>query len=181
MSVSPRGRWSSSAPLEAVWTSNVSNTSYSSASGATVTVNTTPVGPNQVHYFSTGTNIVPNPQYGTGLPTNQWPGTFPGQIQVQTPSQPLDGYIATINGKVYRYSAALNEWHEVVDAPAADIASAEPLPIILDASEMLVALKSYFDFLNDLDGLDQETGNAVDDALFGLEESIRALEKLGQK
>jgi len=173
--------------LAAVWTSNVSSTTgYSSAAGTTVTISNTSGAPNQAHYFSSGSNIVPsNPhQYGTALPSHQWtqqPTIYGGGIQVATPDQPLDGYIANINGKVYRYSAALNEWHEVIDAPPADVQSAEKLPIVLDATDMLIALTAYRDFLNDLDGLDQETGNAVDDALFGLDESIRALEKLGQK
>lgn len=172
----------------AVWTSNVSHSTSSGTTGkVTITGNTTnAVGPGMY------TNIPPNqwqggsyvPQYPNMLPSNppQYP---PGQtvpnVFVSTPTQPLDGMVALIKGKYYRYSAALNEWHELVDGSTTEQVEVPVLPIELDTSGMLNALRQYRDFLDDLDGLSQDYADAVDDTLFGLCEAIRALERIEHK
>lgn len=144
-------------PLTATWTSNVASTASSSS---------TAVGP--VYFPNT------NP--------NQWTSVqqIP-QVQIQTPTQPTEGMLASINNKLYRYSASTNEWIEVVDAPVSEIAEAPQLPVELDARGMLDAFRQYHAFLDDLDGLDQRYSDAVSDVLFGLNEAIEALERLEQR
>lgn len=59
--------------------------------------------------------------------------------------------------------------------------SAPKLPIVLDASEMVTALEAYREFLEDVvDGLEPEDAARVEDALFGLRETLDALKQLGQ-
>lgn len=117
------------------------------------------------------TNIpIPPGQSGQQFPT----------YQIVTPQQPAEGMLVNLNGKLYRYSEAKNEWHEVVDAPTTDLTEVPTLPVELDASAMLDALKSYRDFLEELEGdLDERLSRIVDDTLFGLGEAIKALELLG--
>lgn len=119
-------------------------------------------------YPSSGT--IPN-VYGNQVST---PQTNP---YVYSPA-PTEGMVANIQDKLYRYSEALNQWIEVVDANPAEIAEAPKIKVELDAREMLAALQEYKTFLEDLDGLENSTGEIVDDVVFGLREAIEALEKL---
>lgn len=163
-----------------MWTSAVSNTTMTSGSAATGVTISVPVGPGQGGY----SNIPPNPYWGQppNIPGYVYPpgsSGVPTPITVKTSQQPVDGMVALINGKYYRYSEAANEWHELIDAAETEIAEAPILPIELDASAMLDAFEQYRTFLEDLDGLDSKNLEIVEDTLFGLREAINALKRLG--
>jgi hypothetical protein len=113
---------------------------------------------------------------------HQWP---PGQYQwtpgttnpytFPQPLEPKEGDIGIIGGVPHRYEGGI--WTQI--EPSDETIGAPEIRIVLDASAMLNALRAYRDFLESLDGLDQETHNIVDDTLFGLREAIEALEKIG--
>lgn len=65
-----------------------------------------------------------------------------------------------------------------VPLPTIQTVGEPKIPVRLDATEMRKALEAYRDFLEGLDGLDQESAEVVDSTLFGLREAIEALERL---
>jgi hypothetical protein len=97
---------------------------------------------------------------------------------VHTSQEPTEGMLANIQDKLYRYSEVTNQWIEVVDADEAQLAEAPKIRVELDASLMLKALQEYKTFLEELDGLENGTGEVVDDVVWGLRETIEALERL---
>lgn len=126
------------------------------------------------------TNLPVSPGQWTAIP-NYTPGSpqpNAGTPYVTTSQPPFDGMIVTINDILYRYSQANDKWIKVESIPGADVVEAPKVVVELDGREMLVALKTYYDFLEDLDGLDNRVGEIVDDVLYGLRESIEALERL---
>jgi hypothetical protein len=103
----------------------------------------------------------------------------PGTWTIQTNTPPVDGQVASINGKLYRYDAGSDKWHEVVGAPTEQVSEAPKLPVVLDAKEMLGALNKYREFLEEIvDELDEPQRGAVENTLFGLREAIEGLEKV---
>lgn len=85
------------------------------------------------------------------------------------PSKPFIGQIIWIMGKQYKYDET--GWISLTsEAPRVE----------LDAQEMLLVLIQYKDFLDELEDLDSFTAQIVDDTIFGLKESIEALEKIGR-
>lgn len=151
------------------WTSGVTQSNPNSYVHPGVTVS------NSTHTSSTYPNSYYHQNIPAGLPGSSMPSPY-----VTTLQQPTDGMIANIAGKVYRYSEAVNEWHEVIDSPLSETTEALVLPVELDARGMLAAFKQYREFLEELDGLDQKHADVVSDTLFGLDEAIEALERLDQ-
>jgi hypothetical protein len=123
-----------------------------------------------------GTTTVTGSAYQITSPYPNASGT--PNVFVTTPQQPQDGMIAIINGKVCRYNGLANMWQEIGTTSPTETVEVPTLPIELDTSGMLAALRQYRDFLDDLDGLDQRYADAVSDTLFGLNEAIEALETI---
>lgn len=123
---------------------------------------------------ATGSVTISSGAYGMTNPNAS--GT--PNIFVTTTELPKDGMIAVINGKVCRYNEPANMWQEIGTTSPTETVEVPTLPIELDTSGMLAALRQYRDFLDDLDGLDQRYADAVSDTLFGLNEAIEALETI---
>lgn len=121
--------------------------------------------------------------YNPNMYPNSYPGvtTFPPSSNpyttVQSITQPVEGSIGIIGGVPHRFEKGI--WVQI--EPSDETVGAPEIRIVLDASAMLNALRSYRDFLDSIEGLDKETHNIVDDTLFGLREAIEALEKIGSQ
>lgn len=87
---------------------------------------------------------------------------------------PYDGMVISVKGKPYRYMNG--EWEDMLGD---ETVKTPNLPVVLDASKMLTALKAYKDFLYELlMELSGETQEAVKQTMLGLDEAIEGLEKI---
>lgn len=106
-------------------------------------------------------------------PTTPNTPLFPPPI---APTVPTKGMLVNILDRIYQFNG--EDW--VPFNGGTRRTETPKIPVKLDASDMLQALKAYRDFLDNLDGLESKTFEIVDDVIFGLRESIEALERLGQ-
>jgi hypothetical protein len=163
--------------------STTDNTTTSWANNARVVAHTHSINTPHSHTWSIGTTgtgtAIPAGGY-TAAPMNPNYGSTwqSAPSYVAAPTVPTEGMVVNIKDKLYRYSQATDQWIEVVNADESEIAAAPVVQIELDASGMLLALRTYRDFLDGLDGLDPDATGIVSDTLFGLDEAIGALEQL---
>jgi len=111
---------------------------------------------------------------------------IPG-IQISTGSTTVTpGTIGTIGSSQYYWDGSSwvpqqqpSPFLPPIQEPIFNDQAPPQIQVRLDARDMIDALRQYRHFLNDLEDMDDTLAQIVDDTIFGLNEAIEALERLG--